>query len=87
MEASKDKFCRDFGEVWLVRHALFNLLAANSILLLLILPVIPAFWSFSIAEFGVLEYLLISIWLVMTLVFLEKPLISPLGKCDLVKLN
>ena len=70
-----------------VRHALFNLLAANSILLLLISPVISAFWSFSIAELGALEYLLISIWLVMTLVFLEKPLVSQLGKCDLVNLN
>ena len=71
----------------MVRHALFSLLAANSILLLLILPVIPAFWSFSIAEFGDFEYLLISIWLVMTLVFLEKPSGNQLGKCDLMKLN
>ena len=70
-----------------VRHALFTLLAASSILLLLISPVMPALWSFSIAEFGDFEYLLISIWLVMTLVFLEKPFISQLGKCDLMKLN
>jgi len=65
-----------------VRHALFTLLAASSILLLLISSVMPAFWSFSIAESGALEYLLMSIWLVMTLVFLEKPLVSQLGKCD-----
>ena len=70
-----------------MRHALFTLLAANSILLLLISPVMPAFWSFSIAESGALEYLLMSIWLVMTLVFLEKPFVSQLGKCDFMKLN
>ena len=71
----------------MVRHALFTLLAASSILLLLISPVIPVFWSFLIAESGAFEYLLISIWLVMTLVFLEKPFVSQLGKCDFMKLN
>ena len=75
------------SERCVVRHALFTLLAASSILLLLISPVMPAFWSFLIAEFGGFEYLLISFWLVMTLVFLEKPFVSQLGKCDLMKLN
>ena len=70
-----------------VRHALFNLLAATSILLLLISPVMPVFWSFSIADFRYFEYLLISIWLVTTFVFLEKPFVSQLDKCDLMKLN
>ena len=47
----------------------------------------PEFWSFSISEFGDFKYLLISIWLVMTLVFLKKPFVGQLGKCDLMKLN
>ena len=47
----------------------------------------PAFWSFSIAEFGDFVDLLISIWLVVTFVFLEKPFFSQLGKCDLMMLN
>ena len=35
----------------------------------------PTFWSFLIADFS--EYLLMSIWLVLALVFLEKPFVLP----------
>ena len=77
----------DTLERCVVRQALLSLLAASLILLLLISPVIPAFWSFSIAELGEFEYLLISIWLVITLVFLEIPLVNQLGRFALMKLN
>ena len=77
----------DTLERCVVRQALFSLLGASSILLLLISPVIPALCNFSMAEFSEFEYLLLSIWLVITLVFLEKPLVNQLGSVDLMKVN